>query len=585
MHRRYGHLILLTVFVVLACAYSGFRIFQPSGLPFSVNVVDAQTGVIEPIPGIPLPPALRAGDRIGLAAQPRSTRIAIFAVSPSLRQTYAFVIPRGGERVAVPVTSVDINAGTGMRWYQWAKLCDYVLLSGMALLALWRGRDRAAAGVALWAIATLAGQAINFVPSSGMLELGLFFGAIIFYLLARVGFYIMIESVVGSSLTPRTRTLWRVSFLLLLGVGAIQALGGRLIFVATGWAGFLLPQYGAALTAPYLVPVALLFVSYRRADGIQRLRLRWMLWSSVVFVAAVLIGNTDVLGLLASTLTFPFLIVIAMAGFLYAVLRHRVVDVSFVISRALVYTATTSIIIGIFAAMNSIVEHAALSQGANLFLELVIPLTLGIGFNTLRTRLDYYVSCFLFRHRYRAEAALNEFAQSCAFIDKPGRIMDLTVEEVFKQSSAQGVALYERDNEGYTQVRHRGTQAFPDRVETDDPAFIRLRAGHHAVDLHERASTLGGEGYVFPLSVRGTVIGVLVCGPRPGEQYTADECKLLAHVAHQVGAALHALRVQESMQRLEAKATLVEVLANSTWPPSPEVQAKARELVSAAVPV
>ena len=64
MHRRYGLLILLTAAVVLAVAYAGVRIFQPSAMPFSVNVVNSHAAVIAPIPGIPLPKALRPGDRV-----------------------------------------------------------------------------------------------------------------------------------------------------------------------------------------------------------------------------------------------------------------------------------------------------------------------------------------------------------------------------------------------------------------------------------------------------------------------------------------------------------------------------------------
>ncbi len=550
MPRRYGLLILLTVFVVLACAYSGFRVFHPSGLPFSVNVVDAHTGVIEPIPGIPLPQALKAGDQIDLAAQPRSTRIAIFAVSPPSRQTHAFVIRRGAERVAVPVKSVDINTGTGMRWYQWAKLCDFVLLSGMALLALWRGRDRAAAGLALWAITTLAGQAINFVPSSGIPGLSLFIGAIIFYLLARVGFYIMVESMMGSALTPRTRALWRGSFLLLLGVGAIQALGGRLIFVATGWAGFLLPQYGAALTAPYLVPVALLFVSYRHADGIQRLRLRWMLWSSVVFVAAVFIGNTGILGLLASTLTFPFLVVIAMAGFLYAVLRHRVVDVSVVLDHTLVYGGMTALVVGVLAAVNSLVEHAALGTSASLLLQVIVPLALGIVLSRMRVYAERFVERVFFRRKYLAEKALRRFARHCSGYENTRELLAATVQIIRQKITAPGVAVYLRKDGQYMAAHREGEIAYPETIKADDAAMAAARANLKDIDLSELHSALGADGHVFPMGAQA----VLVCANRPGEHYAADERKLLVTMARQVGVALHNMNMRVSLDFVRAVA-------------------------------
>ncbi|HVC37167.1 MAG TPA: hypothetical protein VNF46_02075 [Gammaproteobacteria bacterium] len=50
--------------------------------------------------------------------------------------------------------------------------------------------------------------------------------------------------------------------------------------------------------------------------------------------------------------------------------------------------------------------------------------------------------------------------------------------------------------------------------------------------------------------------------------------KLLAHVAYQVGVALHALQVQESMQRLETKAKLVDALVSGVPPARPRFSPK-----------
>lgn len=106
---------------------------------------------------------------------------------------------------------------------------------------------------------------------------------------------------------------------------------------------------------------------------------------------------------------------------------------------------------------------------------------------------------------------------------------------------------------------------------------MNLRAGQRDVDLHECSSALAQDGYVFPLSVRGELIGALVCGPRPGEAYTSDERRLLAHVAHQAGIALHVLRMQ-------SKAVLVDALASGVLPAPSEVRARARELTGTIVP-
>ena len=559
MHRRYGLLILLTAAVVLAVTYTGIRIFQPSGMPFSVSLVDSRTAVIVPIPGIPLPKAIEPGDRVDLAATPRSTRIAISRFLQSqdevpVGRTYELAIRRGQAIAMVPVTTVDTSTGTGAMWSEWAFLCFVVLLGGIALLAAWRGRDQAAAGLALWAMAFVFGLGLGSMPLDGRLGLSVQLAVDVLFLLARVGFYMMVESMAGSTLTPRTRTLGRASFLLLLGAGAVTRLGGPSFFVATGWAELLRPQYGLVFTASYLVPVVLLFANYRHADGAQRLRLRWMLWSSVVFVASVSLDNTPLLGFWGSVITNTLMLPIAMAGFLYAVLRHRVVDISVVLNRALVYAATTSLVLGLFALLESLIERTTLGHGAGLLLELAVPLGLGAALSTVHRRIEAVVERFFFRHQYRAETALRRFAEECAFITQPENLFDLTVEQIARHAGAPRVALYERTPEAYIRIRQHGEPALPEQVPMDDLAFVGLRARNAELDLDDTQSQLGADGYAFPLMLRGTLLGALVVGQRPGEHYAADERELLFHVAHEVGAALFALRARESQALVRALA-------------------------------
>jgi hypothetical protein len=546
--------------------------------------VNSHTAVIVPDPGIPLPKALEPGDRVDLAATPRSTRTAIGRQLDDILpvgRTYEFAIRRGRAIVTVPVRTVDASTSTstGVGLWEWGTFCSVVLLGGIALLASWRGRDRAAAGLALWAIANVFGFAAGLAPLDGRLGLSAQLGSDVLDLLARVGFYMMVESMAGAALTPRSRALWRASFLLLLGAGAVATLGGILVFIASGWAEFLLPQYGFVLTASYFVPVALLFANYRHADGAHRLRLRWMLWSSVVLVTSVFLYSTQLLGPFASDITTTLLLPIAMAGFLYAVLRHRVIDVAVVLNRGLVYAATTSLVLGLFALLESLIERTTLGHDADLLLELAVPLGLGAALSTVHRRIEAVVERFFFRRQYRAETALRRFAEECAFITQPENLFDLTVEQIARHAGAPRVALYERTAEAYIRIRQHGAPALPEQVATDDLAFVKLRARNAELDLNGTQSALGADGYAFPLMVRGSLLGALVVDQRPGEHFAADERELLFHVAHEVGMALFALRAQESETRTlasEARSQASEARALASEARSQANEARAR---------
>lgn len=555
MHRRLGLLILLTAFVVLVCSYSSVRVFHPTSLPFNTTIMDAHTAEIVSIPGTPLPAGLHDGDQVDLAALPQASRIALGATLP-LGHSYDVVVRRDGGLITVSATSVEFDtaANPGLREYHWIAVCFYTLLGTIVLLALWRGRDRAAASLVLWGIAFLAGVSAGYVPSDGQLAVAMMLVTNSIYLLARVGFYMLVESMVESALTPRRRALWRWSFLLMLSLSALQALGGRIIFGLTGWAGLLRPEYGFLLTVSYLVPVALLFVSYRHAQSKQRLRLRWMLWSSVVFVVGICINNTPVFGFLVSAVIWSFMFTVSFACILYAVLRHRVVDVAVILDRTLVYGVVTALVVGVLAAVNSLVQHAALGTNAGLLLQVVVPFALGIVLYRVRTYADKIVEQVFFRQRYLAEKALRSFARRAGHISDLQNLQEATLAALRTHVGTPGVALYEQAPKGYACVRQAGDIAYPKNLYQDDPALVASRADMKAVDLAELTSALGADGYVFPLVVAGGLQGVLVCANRPGEHFALDERKLIAKVARQVGLAWQNILARESQAFVRAMA-------------------------------
>ncbi len=557
MHRRYGPSILISAIIVLSSAYFGFMVFISTGLPLGVQVVAAHTGVIVPVPGVPLPKGLNAGDRFDLAAQPRSTRMAIAQLNSNGQpflpgKVYRFVIPRGPTTAAVSVRSINLKTAAGQREAAWLELFEALFGGVIALVAIWRGRDRAAAGLALFATTFLVGRAINSIPCEGAAGLVVVLGKWTLFLLARAGFYVMAESMAGAVLSRRECSWWRGGFLLLLGAGGMIALGGPLIYFTTGWAELLRPQYGLIVTASYLVPVALLFVSYRRAEAEQRLRLRWMLWSGAMLVVGITLSNTPITGALVSSNAQELLQAFALAAFLYVILRHRVVDVRVVFSRTLVYAMTTSLVLGLFALFESLIERVAFGRGASLILELAVPLGLGVSLSTVHRRIDDTVDRLIFRRQYREEVALRRFANECGFITQPETLLDLTVDQLHVNVGAPWVAFYECTPEGYTRARQRGGQDLPETVAPDDLALVKLRAHDSEVDLHEAPTGLGRDGYAFPVRVRDHLLGVLVVGPRPGEHYPAEERELIAHVAHAAGASLFALRARVTEEQLSS---------------------------------
>lgn len=575
MHRRQVLLWWLTLVVVLAVGYLGWLIFQP-GLRFSLptfDITDARTEVVQPEPGAPVPAGLKPGDRIDLPALAPATRIALIkSANQNLLPdaAYDFVVLRAGAEGAPALVTVqrvaDARQSTVMGSLDWGLLgfVSYPFcLSAIALLALWKGRGRDAMGLALWATAFLVGIAMQFVPSDRAIGLAVLLASNMLFLLARIGFYVMAETMATPLLAPRARKGWRVLFSIALGLGALQSLGGPLVFVAYGWAELIRPAFGVTLTLSYAVPVAMLFAVLPHADATQRLRLRWVSRCGALYVAAIFLINTPIFGSIASWLVARGMFSLSMVGLLYAVLRTRLLDFSVVLNRTLVYATTTSLVLGLFALFESQIERIAMGERTSLLLELLVPLALGASLTTVHRRIDAVVERLVFRRQYQQERALRRFAHEAAFVSTPDSLLQLTADELRRHIGAPWVGLYETAPQGYVLARQSGDRALPRLIDADDPTVVALRAHEPEVDLHDRAGVLRQQGYAFSLQVRGQLLGLLVIGSRPDEHYSSEERELFAHVAHEVGGALFAIRAQISEKQLvearQREATLLDL--------------------------
>lgn len=561
MHRRQGTWLLMLVALVTV-AYTGWLVAHPeqrSKLPFSV-VFAGHEAMVVAVDGVKLPVDLKPGDLVDLPAVTRDTRIALVK-SANLNHipddsTYRLVVRHpGGDNASSIVTvhsvTMDEAAERPYDW-GWYSFFSYPFcLAVIAILALWKGTARDTLGLALWAIAFLLGLALQFMPSDGARGLAVLLASNVMFLLARLSFYLLAASMASPLLTPRAATAWKTAFFITLGIGAVQSLFGPLALVATGWAELMQPAYGVLLTFSYVIPVAMLFMVLPHANATQRLRLKWVTGASTIFVAAIFLINSPIFGYVASAVVPRGMFSLAFIGLLYGVVRSRVIDFSVVLNRTLVYAATTSLILGLFALLESLVERFAVGERASLLLNLLVPLALGASLTTVHRRIDDLVERLIFRRQYRQESALRRFAREAAFVVSQDRLKALAVTELRRHTGAPWAALYESGPQGFGLAHQCGEQVLPACVDNDDPAVVALRAHEPEVELHDRMGALRIEGYAFPLQVRGQLLGLLVIASRPDEHYSSEERELFAHVSHEVGAALFALRAQASELMLD----------------------------------
>ncbi|MGH8397109.1 MAG: GAF domain-containing protein [Gammaproteobacteria bacterium] len=569
MTRYRAVLVPLTLVIIALLAMSTYGRFHVGGLPFTPRFVDVHTASVEPISGIQLPQGLQAGDLIDIPALDHTTRAALFAggaqdSNMSHGVIYPFVIKRGATSITVPVT-IGNNVGSPMERLviRWVGVYLDVLLSLVVVLALWLGRNREARFLVLWGLAYIIADAMVDSPLSGMTFYHLNNIEYVLYFVGRFAMYGIAESLAGDALSVNQRMALRAGLALTLLTGLTVVLGGAWLLVYRGSAAWINPALTWVIASPYIVSAIALLVAYYRTKGAQRIRIRWMLWSLAPFFVGILARDISVLSYAGTFVVADIGLSLGASGILYAILRHRMVDVNVVIDKTLVYGATTTLVVGVLAAVNSLALRATLGEGAGLLLQIVVPLALGIVLSRVRGYMDRIVERVFFRRRYLAQRALRLFAKRCGYIEELPRLLDAAVAEIRRHIRSPGVAFYELVAEGCIRLRESGEITYPPKLDKDDPAVVAIRAERKPVDLAGSGSQLSVEGWVFPIIVLGRLRGLAVCANRPGEHYAADEQQLLNRVVRNVGAAWRILRARdnEDLVRALAMGTLEPVAA------------------------
>ena len=281
--------------------------------------------------------------------------------------------------------------------------------------------------------------------------------------------------------------------------------------------------------------------------GKERQRAVWALVSlGALFVANAV--TTFVVGAQSSYASLLFWIglrnfffFVAPIGLTYAALGRRLLDVGFVVNRAVIFGIISLVVVAIFI----IVEWGAsewlagTNHAAPLAVSMAVALGLGLSMRFIHRHVDRFVDEIFFRKRHEDEAALRRFAKEAAYITDRTTLVQRAIAEVKEHTDAATVQLLLYDGNGHYAPADGVGDGL--RVGENDRALVALRTWHKTVDLHRLDTALQGE-YAYPMLSRGHLVGALVCGPKiDGDSYAPDESNALSELAHGVGTALDLL--------------------------------------------
>jgi hypothetical protein len=296
-----------------------------------------------------------------------------------------------------------------------------------------------------------------------------------------------------------------------------------------------IPTPGLGLAAALCAVIAAAIA----ARGGERNRVLWILlsvgpYSLWLIITGFIYAKQSVENAI-STVSYVAIVSVPIA-LTYAVLSRKCIDIGYVLNRTLVFGAISAVVIAVFI----IVEYALdalltnVSHTTSFAIGMVIALGLGLSMRLVHRRVERAVDVVFFRKRHEDEAALRQFAREAPFITDIDTLFERTKREIISHAGAKTVETLVRAGGRY--VAEGG-----DSIDENDPAVLTMRASHGPIEIHRCATSLRG-GYAFPMTSRGDVVGILVCGTKSdGQAYAPDESSTLITVAQAVGSALGSL--------------------------------------------
>lgn len=352
----------------------------------------------------------------------------------------------------------------------------------------------------------------------------------------------------GADDTPRRRAVVHV-------VDAIVALG----LLTDGFV-----YVGNYYNAQIILSACLLLVAACVSLGAAKPRERNRV--GIVFAGIMVGGVGYALNMLGNSLGLNFTlfilytclsVVIISLALTYAILRHRVFDVTFILNRTLVYAITSALLLVIFAALEFAAERylTQLTHIASVIVEFVIALTVIVCARAMHSRVDGFVDSVLFRTRHQQEVALRRFATTVQFYTDQSPLVRDAVDILQRYGSVTGAAIY-LSGAGALERVASSWDGSSQVIDANDLAYVELRAHRQPLDLHGVTTALPG-ARLYPMTLSGRLVGAVAIGERHGaEEMPPDIDESIARVAESIAISIAAIEtdaVRQENARLQQR--------------------------------
>jgi hypothetical protein len=310
--------------------------------------------------------------------------------------------------------------------------------------------------------------------------------------------------------------------------------------------------------APLLLGFMAFADAWRHIQGEPRQRLRWVIAAMAIVLSAASLDLLRSLGVFGDTtnaetvgdLATGILFAVGIITLTYAVLRHRVIDVGFVISRTLVFAVLTGMLLVLFGVVEWLVDHLVhiKQRETSVLLDGSIAVAIFLMFHRVRNAIERPVERVFFRASHTRQTALRHFLETAPNFSEPDTLAAALLKAVDAYAGSRGSRIYRRDKTGRFMLEKATLDQLPRELAADAEVIIELKTSHKPYQF----GRVGFESAALALPVvrRAELVGFLAVAEKTDRTvFRPDEIESLLRAVHQVNSDLYALQLERFQQR------------------------------------
>ncbi len=262
-----------------------------------------------------------------------------------------------------------------------------------------------------------------------------------------------------------------------------------------------------------------------------------------------------------------FAVVLMPICIAYAVFRLRVLDVNFVLNRALVFGVLSLAVIAFVSILDWFFSRVVAVGRLALGLELLATIAIGFLLDRINRTVERFVEAVFFRARRIAERHLRRAATALPYATDEAAIVDGLVQIPVETLELAGAALYRRSPDGSRfegVATSRETTVAPPGFDANELLVRMLLAEERIVWLDDLRSHLDPQNasiytLAVPVTVRHELVSFTLYGAHAnGAQLDPEEVELLEELARE------AARAYDHVEAERARARYTKLVAQQS---------------------